>query len=94
VPRSQSTAAVRLSAAITRTPGTRAASAAFCSATITVPKPRSAAPATAGSTPRTDRSRPSRPSSPKNIIPSEAARGTVPAAVNTAMAIARANMRI
>ena len=93
VPRSQSAAAVRLLAAITRMPGTSAAWGAFCSATITVSNlPLPAAAATASSTPRTDRSRPSRPSSPKKITPSDAVLGTVPAAVSTPTAIARANI--
>ena len=91
VPRSQSAAAARLPAAITRTPGTRAASGAFCSATMTVPNPLGAAAATAGSTPGTGRSRPSKPSSPKNITPSDAALGTVPAAVSSPIAMAKSN---
>ena len=90
-PRSQSAARVRLLTAITRTPGTRAASAAFCSATMTLPNPSSAALATAGSTPRTGRSWPSRPSSPKNITPAAAALGTLPAAARIPMAMARSN---
>ena len=91
MPCSQSTAAVRLLAAITRTPGIKAASGAFCSATMTVPNPLSTAAATAGSTPRTGRSRPSSPSSPKNITPSEADLGTLPAAVRTPIPMARSN---
>ena len=91
MPRSQSAAAVRLGTAITRTPGTRTASAAFNSATMTLPNPASTAAATAGRTPRTGRSRPSKPSSPKNITPSTAALGTLPAAASTPMAMARSN---
>ncbi len=69
-PRSQMITSARLPAPTTSTPGTRAASSAFCGATTTVAAPHAAA-TTAGSTPGTGRSRPSSPSSAQEHLPGE-----------------------
>jgi hypothetical protein len=79
--------AARLGAAITRSSGTSAASAAFSAATATAPNP--AAAAAAGSTSGTGRILPSSPSSPIRTKSSRPAAGSVPDAARIATAMPR-----